>query len=217
MSSYYIWLPTVSIDSPNTLVCFLTPGDLGYEIAKGTKDFIGQILEDLKIQNEPENWKITPCRTKFFSDYLGEEDWRDNWQLVWKIAIQMKNSLIISIPHLEVTPTMAIDESWSSRNQINHERPVNCLIISNFLNQKSRNDAIRTIETDTTCTQMQKKLNINRPNFAKYDFGKNISQLHIDIGKLPGSFYSTGATYAEHIISIVQNSNGTIHYESLSL
>ena len=214
MSNYFIWYPYVPDEEPKTLVCFLTPGDTGYEIADGSQEFIEQILRDLQMNNEPKSWAITTCRTKYFSDYIGEEDWRDNWQIVWKIKVDALKPIYISLQKKPFYPTSAVDTNWGYDQHLDHLSEVDCLVIGDFSSNRKRKFAQKEVSKFIAENNSKVGKNFGEPIFNFHKTLEDTYQLHINLGKFSGGFFSEGAVYAENIMSIIQHCDGKIHYET---
>ena len=99
MSAFYLWSPSISDNQKNAVELFVTRGDNG-AIANGTIEFAQEILESIGVTGNVKSWKVAPFRSSYFSEYVGEPDWRDTWQLVWKIQIEI-NRPVESLPQLK--------------------------------------------------------------------------------------------------------------------
>ena len=188
---------------------------MGDSINKGSKEFCEKILLFLNIKLIVKSWEIEVCRTNHFSDYIGEDDWRDVWQIVWKLKILTDGSNIpaIQLPDIFVELDI-VDDSWNFDEVVTKDTKTSCLIISYFLSEKDREKAIEKISVKDVSSSKD-KYSITTIKFSQNKIMDNYFQLTIDLGIFASDFYSNGAKYAEEIIDICKDFNGITHYSSV--
>lgn len=186
-------------------------------LAHGTKEFAEELLQDIGLPDAgATNWVLEPYRSKYYSDYLDEDDWRGIWQVVWKMSISVQLPVPINAFDKFLFETSADDGSWSNANSLDDEAPLNCLIVSDFENEKILNKAKSEITRffSESSKQFSNQYTIQNPQFSRIDIYKGYKQLQINLGKFDHRFYEEGAIYAESILSICQNLGGIIHYDA---
>lgn len=210
MSSYYIWNPFVFPIQPNTLKLILTRGETD-AVSSGTLEFAQQLIRDIGLEIEVKSWSVKPCRSKYYSEYLGEEDWRDNWQILWKIEI-LSNTVIEGFPELEEAwiETNAYDESGTTETSYDDNTEVACLIISDFENELDLNNAQDSIQT-LLSRRSSDNPTTSKSTFENFRPTSGYHQLQINIGEFPGDFFARGADCAEEIMNLCLRMNGTVH------
>jgi hypothetical protein len=188
---------------------------IGDAINKGSKEFCENILLFLNLKLKVKSWNIDVCRTNHFSDYIGEDDWRDVWQIVWKLKIYTHESDIpvIQLPDVFVELDIT-DDSWNFSESDLKETKTSCLIISYFLSEKDKEKAIDKISS-TDFSLYRNNYNTPVPKFSENKILNTYFQLTIDLGIFQSDFYSTGAQYVEEIIKICKEFNGITHYSSI--
>jgi hypothetical protein len=209
---YYIWNPYLVPDHHKSLEFVLTRGDSN-QIAKGTKEFIENILKDIGVNERVAKWSIYPCRSKYYSEYLGEDDWRDNWQIVWKVHV-ITTTNIGELPKIkeDAIGTDATDDSWSTKNVLDDTDKVACLVIADFDNEAALKKAQDTI-SGNDLKEMRKRYSAGKPTFSRSVVSGKYHQLQINLGRFPGDFFAKGADYAERVIELCKNAEGTVHFE----
>jgi hypothetical protein len=187
---------------------------IGDSIHKGSKKFCQGILQELNLDLTVKSWNMEVCRTDFFSDYIGEEDWTDNWQIVWQLKIDTVETNIkkVRLPDVFIESDID-DDSWASQERVTDESISQCLVIGNFLNQGDRNKAIGKISENYLKADTSDA--IKKPVFLKSKVLDKYFQIVINLGSFPPDFYSQGAAYAKAIEKICKESGGLVHYSLL--
>jgi hypothetical protein len=194
----------------NAVKFILTRGEAD-SILNGTAEFAQQLMYDMHLSGNVESWSIHPCRTKYYSEYLGEEDWRDNWQIVWKMQILSQD--IIRLPELEESyfETNAQDESWTMEANFNDNSEVSCLIISDFENELVLGNVQDSVQT-ILYGGLSSDFTYPNPTFEHFRIAGDYIQLQINLGEFPGEFFAEGADYAEQVINLCLQMGGTVHF-----
>jgi hypothetical protein len=208
----YIWNPYVPPGRPNRLKFVLTD-QYGYSIAHGTQEFIEHLLKDLGVKANVEGWSIKPYRSNYYTDFLGEEDWRDVWQIVWKGYISTAEK-ISALPKI-IGPYIgsdATDQSASFANRLREEEEVSCLVVSDFESEERRLRAQEAILNDDLVKKMQRNYGVSKPTFCHTESLGKYKQLQADLGKFQSSFFAQGANYAEHVLELCKQEGGTVHF-----
>jgi hypothetical protein len=214
VSLFYINYPHVLPEDQHTVEFALTYG-AGDSIARGTKKFMQELLDDIGLKGDVVKWTLQPCRSKYYSEYIGAEDWRDNWSVVWKIRIQTAqklDSLPISEPLIE---TNAFDSTWTISNTLKDDAEVDCLIISDFDTKISLEETQKTILNAVTkdgLKKLREKYARELPTFSQVKIRGKYHQLEVNLGKFSGSFFAQGADYAEGILKLCQKMNGAVNF-----
>jgi hypothetical protein len=211
MSVFHLWNPNVSPEQPEALEFVITRGD-AYDIAKGTRRFFVEAAHALGVPGEIRSWSVRACRSKYYTDYLGEFDWRDNWQPVWKATLVMAQPVGI-LPH-NASPWIgldAFDDSWhSGARRMAHK--VACLVVADFANAAARSKAQRIIQADSMAKALQARHRLPDPEFGTSSVVGKFSQLQVDLGQVRETFFANGADYAEHVMGLCRKSKGTVHF-----
>lgn len=211
MSIFYIWNPIIVPRKPKTIEFVLTRGD-AFGINKGTKDFLSQIFEALQIDAKVEDWKFKKYRSKYYTDYLGEKDWRDNWQIVWRAqaTAEKKIGKIVEMnePWVGIDAT---DDSWETAVDDDKEK-VGCLVVADFDKKTDLKKAEKSVVEVKKAKSMREKYEVGNPVFAYTEMMDLYRQLQIDLGDFPGRFFAKGADYAELVMDLCKKSKGTSHF-----
>jgi len=212
MAGLYLWNPTLLPKSNRALTLFITRGDTT-GIAEGTQEFAQQILETLGVRVRAKGWEVTPYRSKYFSEYLGEKDWRDNWQLIWKMRIETTEPLT-GTPKAESSGigTDAFDNSFNPLNRMRDDATVRCLVVADFSNAKARDAAAEAVE-ELASANDERDQRFRTPEFSHAKLSNGVEQLQIDLGPFPASFYSKGAKLAEEVITVCKKAGATVHFQ----
>lgn len=211
MSIFYIWNPIIISSRPRTIEFVLTQGD-AFSINKGTKFFFQQVFNASGIEAKVEKWKVKKYRSKYYTEFLGEDDWRDNWQSIWRVQVTIKGK-IKELPEMEMpwVGTDATDETWKIAVEDDNEI-VGCLVVADFENGNDLKKAEKSIQEDEKVEKMQKKYSAGKPQFTTSEVMSKFKQLQIDLGDFPGEFFAKGADYAEDVMKLCRNTNGTTHF-----
>jgi hypothetical protein len=211
MSIFYIWNPITDPNQSQTIEFVLTQGDAD-SINKGTKKFFQQVLDDLGVEAQVEKWEVNKYRSKYYTDYLGEDDWRDNWQPVWRAQVTAKEK-IKDLAEMEEAwvGTDATDETWKIAVEDDDEI-VGCLVVADFKNGNDLKKAEKSILQNEEVGKMQKKYSAGKPQFYTSEVMNKFKQLQIDLGDFPGEFFAKGADYAEYVMKLCRKANGTTHF-----
>ena len=211
MSIFYIWNPIVVLHKPKTIEFVLTQGD-AFSVNKGTKKFFQQIFDDLQIKTKIEKWNVKKYRSKYYTDYLGEDDWRDNWQIVWRAEVTATGK-IEELKEMEEpwVGTDATDSTWKTAVEDDDET-LGCLVVADFDNEKDLKKAEKNILEDKKIEEWQKKYSVSKPEFNHSEMMRIYKQLQIDLGDFEGEFFAKGADYAEFVMKLCKKAKGTIHF-----
>lgn len=211
MSIFYIWNPIIEPEHPQTVEFVLTPGD-AYSINRGTKKFFQKIFDDSGIEAKVKSWKVKKYRSKYYTEFLGEDDWRDNWQLIWRAEVTAAGK-IKALPEMEIPwiGTDATDETWKIAED-DADETVGCLVVADFENEKDLKKAEKTIKEDEEAKKMQRKYSVGKPQFFTSEMIGEYKQLQIDLGDFPGQFFAKGADYAEYVMKLCRKAKGTTHF-----
>lgn len=182
-------------------------------ISRGTKDLFETLLADMGVEAEVASWSLEPYRSNYYTDFLGEIDWRDIWQLVWKTRL-ITTEDIVTFPEFEgpYIETEAFDDTASFENTISDAAVVGCLIVSDFKSDTALLRAKSAI-ISTDFSDMWQKYSVGRPVFSYSLMGK-YKQLQVDIGKFSGNFFAQGADYAEQVLELCKQAGGTVHFQN---
>ncbi|KAF3889801.1 MULTISPECIES: hypothetical protein [Nostocales] len=178
----------------------------------GTKNFFETLLKDMGIEGEVVNWLLKPYRSNYYTDYLGEADWHDVWQIVWKARVVTVEEISTFLEWEETyIESEAIDESASLSHTITDTATIGCLIVADF---KSLATLIKTTKAiaNANFSEIQHKYSVSPPIF-NYSLSKKYKQLQIDIGQFQSDFFLQGADYAEQILEICKQAGGTVNYQ----
>jgi hypothetical protein len=210
MSAFYIWNPYTAPANPKVLDFMLTNGDVA-GIPQDEK-FIQSVLKDIGVEASVKSWTIKVYRTNYYSDYLGEEDWRDIWQPVWKLHV-VTDEEIRALPKRK-TPWMGTNATGKNlldrpdRNAI-----ISCLVISDFKSEAALRKAQSAL-TNADFKQLQAQYSAGEPQFSRSEVLGKYKQLQIDLGEFGEEFYASRADYAEQVIEICKNAKGIVHYKT---
>lgn len=210
MSAFYIWNPYI-LPNSKKLEFILTNGDTGYGIFRD-KEFVENLLPDLKIKAKIETWSLLPYRSNYYSEYLDEDDWRDRWQIIWKFSILMEEYFVklpaITIPWIA---TNATGQKWWNGPDDNDS--INCLVVSDFNSNSKLREAQQAITQEKKLALFRKKYSVRLPKFSYSEVLGKYKQLQIDLDLFPAIFFEQGADYAEEVLELCKQFNGTIHYQ----
>lgn len=211
MSIFNLWNPVIQDEAPNVLSFVITGGD-AYGINKGTQHFFEEAAASLGVDIEIISWNVRPSRSKYYTDFLGEPEWRDNWQLVWKARIEGVGPLKpLRAGKSPWTGVDIFDDSWSGpcEDGVNDE---GCLIVADFTSAANRQRAKAVMQSDQAAKSMQTTLGLPDPVFDVSTVANKYHQLQAELGRLPASFYAEGAGYGEYMMSICKEHKGTVHF-----
>jgi hypothetical protein len=212
MAGLYLWSPCLLPDIRSMIEVIVTRGETS-GIADGTSEFARAVLEGIGVKADVSAWTVTPCRTKYFSEYLGEPDWRDNWQLVWKIRIQTTMP-VDRLPELKQNGigTDAGDNSWSPDKRVKDDDAVRCLVIADFKTENARSSAEAAV-AQCFSADVRERYRVGPPELRHARIPPKIEQLQIDLGLFAGRFYADGADYAETVMDACKKAKGTVHFQ----
>lgn len=209
MSAFYAWNPSIPKNS-NMVECVVTNGDITDGIACDA-GFIAALLHELQVDAQPAHWTITCCRSKYYSEYLDEDDWRGIWQIVWKVSITTVNPIKRKRQPRPVIP-------WREANITGDEwirgpaGKVMCLAVSDFPNQTAMENAQQAMLNDTAIREMQRASSLSESVFQYTKMLNKYPQLHILSGEFDDDFYAHGAPYAERVLQVCQQHGGTLNF-----
>lgn len=217
MGRFYAWHPHVLATDLNALAFIVTFGSSDH-IFQGTEEFVRGFLVDLGIP-DPQivAWTLSPARSKYFSDYIGEGNWRDDWQLVFSAVAKLKNPL--SAPPVNTFMTSidsSHDPTWSVQTRLRLDASASCLLICNFNLEWIAEQITQSIIQSEVCKSFQSKYGVGLPKFEKLIWKTpeqhELTQLHIDLGIFSREYYMQGADYAEFVLGICRSFGATTHY-----
>jgi hypothetical protein len=210
MSIFNLWNPNTPPKRPNELEFVITRGD-AYGVAKGTRQFFTQAAQALGVSAEVESWDVRAFRSKYYTDYLGEPDWRDNWQLVWQAKLVMAAPIgklpRSAAPWAELN---AFDDTWHESSGAGGK--VGCLVVADFADAGSRTKARQLIEADPQAKALQARYHLPDPAFGTSKVVGKFPQLQVDLGQVSDDFFANGADYAEHVMDLCRKAKGTVHF-----
>jgi len=209
MSAFYVWSPSIPKNS-NIVECVVTNGDITDGIARD-HDFISALLHEVQVDETPEKWAIMCCRSKYYSEYLESADWRDIWQIVWKVTITIATTIRRK---RQKSPMIPWREADITGDEWIREPPgkVMCLAVSDFTNQTTMQNAQQAILSDVEIKEMRSAHAFSEPMFSSTKVLNKYPQLHVLLGEFGDDFYSQGAQYAERILQICQHHGGTLNF-----
>jgi hypothetical protein len=209
MSMYHIWNPYVSTEKPQILEFVLTSSD--NDVVAKDNFFIEALLRDLGIQTSVVDWSIEPCRSKYYSEYLDSEDWRDVWQIVWNVRI-IGNQKIDDLP-VAKSPwlgTNATGYEWCETPD--DDAVISCLVVSDFNNATDLKKAMKSIVGDELI-DIRNQYQVALPTFRYFEVLGKYKQLQIDLGKFSGSFFSGESDYAQQVMDLCKKAKGKVHFD----
>ena len=208
MSAFYVWSPSKSDNNASVVEVLLTRGDTD-SIAEGSMAFGQEIIKSIGLDDRVTGCAVKAFRSNYFSEYLGESDWRDVWQPVWKVEIAVNKPNVL-VPQLRTNGigTDAEDESWTPQKRLRDDTMLNCLVIADFKNSKGRERARNAIVESGAAGPTR-----IIPTFHETRIVNKYEELQIDLGPFPARFYSEGASYAESTIDICRRLKGSVNFQ----
>lgn len=208
----YIWHPHILPSIPTLLECVATD-EYGWSIAHGTEKFSTTLLADLGIKAGVKSWFIKPYRSCYYTDFLGlSDDWRDLWQIVWKIRIVLtdlvKTMPVFAEPYVV---SEAMDESATFSDRLKEDSVVACLVVSDFDDDMNLQKVQNQILGDAL-KPLQQKYAVGMPTFHHLRALGHFEQLQINLGEFAGEFYASGADYAQRALELCRQQGGTTHF-----
>jgi hypothetical protein len=176
---------------------------------------------NIDTQNDISSWDIKPIRTCYYTDFLGEEEWQDNWQYLWMVKINLKSSLksyplkegMIEIGLQDVNQESIQD--YKEPERVNTNDRISCMIICQF-SKDVQFSAIRSAISSNDFSEMQRKYGV-QPFSVQHVEHVKYQQVHINLGEFSSDFFSSGADYADRLIKACQQLGGIHNCKSLSL
>ncbi len=220
MSRFYVWQPRLSIENRHRLQLTILYGGSD-QIFQGTDAFIAALLRDIGLANYTlAGWEIKPVRSKYYSTYIGEGNWQDEWQVAWIATLQSKQEFSLpQMANLWAESDTAYDTTWSPQNHLPKEAALPCLLICDV----SLSWIIQKIEAaiiqDEKSRSFQARYSVSSPEFEQFVWktptGGEYYQLHIRLGKFSPEFFAGGADYAEHVLDVCKSFGATIHFSQV--
>ncbi len=98
MASYHLWHPAYVTAEPLTLELFVTQGDA--LMPPGPAPGLARsALDALGLGDDPRTQRVDAVRTHYFSSHRdASEDWRDRWDLSWRLRMTFVTSRAASLP-----------------------------------------------------------------------------------------------------------------------
>ena len=211
MSAFYIWNPCIATNKQNQLEFVLINGDVS-GIALD-KPFAQHLLKDIGIEAEIQQWEAKPYRSLYYSEYLGEGNWRDDWPIIWKVKIEMKEPIQSELSQRSVPwlPTNATGDVWK---ELVKGEVVGCLVVSDFKDSALLQKTIARLKEDSRIEDFEHRHHTDSLNFSQSRVLNKYEQLQIDLGQFPDAFFAEGARYAQYVMHICQQQGGSIHHET---
>lgn len=204
MASYHLWHPAYVIGDPLTLELFVTQGDALLAPKAGTA-VAEAALDALGLDVAPRASRLEEMRTHYFSSYRGETgDWRDAWDLVWRLRMRLVVDRAPTLPappsggyfDLDKAPVAAprdTDRAWS------------CLLLADARESKAIDDAeaiVRRSHPDADYVRGRA--------FTRYP------QLRAVIGSHRRAWYERGAEEAEATLEAIATETGaSVRFDGL--
>jgi len=189
----------------------VTNGDVS-DIAQDRK-FMQGLLEEIGICETPTKWSVTPCRSKYYSEYLDEEDWRDIWQLVWKLQMTIDQPVCPEIKANSLIPWTPTDVTGDEWLKVVDEDKTTCFVVSDFNNDADLRKAKAAILSNPQVEKLREKYRLDIPAFSYTKVLGKYKQLQVSLGQFEKNFYALGADYAEIVLSLCQDLGGTINFD----
>jgi hypothetical protein len=209
MSAFSLWHPHFS---PNhqTLQVYSLNGDVTGGINQDDQ-FITQVLSDLGVQQPPAHYTFRPFRTKYYSYYVNEADWQDNWVLLWKVQIDLTVPLTELPKYFDAyIDTDAYGENWVDEPA--ESEPITCLVMAN---------APTSTTLHTCIDQLKHNFDTTGWRFEVFEYvehgehGQQYAQLEIDLGKFPSQFFADGAPLATQVMAVCERHGASVHDENI--
>jgi hypothetical protein len=224
----YLCDPWINNEQESSLNFMLIENEKGL-ISFDNNFFIKKFIEEvnaenhtsIEIQNSISSWNIKPIRTCYYTDFLNEEEWQDNWQSLWMVKVNLKSALkshplkegMIEISLQDVSQESIQD--YKEPERVNTNDNISCVIICQF-SKDVQFSAIKLAISSNDFSEMQEKYGV-QPFSVKHVEYVKYQQVQINLGEFSSDFFSSGADYANQIIKICQQLGGIHNCKSLSL
>jgi hypothetical protein len=209
MSAFYLWDPYLIEGSDRDLGFMITNGDVTGGIFR-SKDFLEALLRDAELEVEVDRWSIEAYRSKYYSEYLDGEDWRDIWPVVWKVRVRAAREIgrMPKMSHRWIESN-ATGPNWTQGPKA--DASVGCLVVADFADRKDLEKAEQAV-AGGELEASRREHSAKPPSFDRAHL-KRFWELQIDLGEFPGRFFSEGAPYAESVINTCEKAGGRTHFE----
>jgi len=216
MSNFCVCNPYILPTRPNVIEFILDYRE-SCGIGQGTKEFMQEILRDIGFESEVVMWVLQPFRSKYYSEFVGADDWRDNWILNWLVSVETLEPLgRLPLRSFPLIGTDAFDSTWGTAKILDDDAIVNCLVISDFESENQREEAQKFISETVTNGKLKKLREINSAGLPTYSYSEILGkykQLQVNLGKFPRSFFAQGANYAQEVMELCKRMDGTVSFE----
>jgi hypothetical protein len=213
MSAFYLWDPYTLPSNDSVLEFVLTNGDVAYGILRA-KDFVEALLADLGVKRQAKKWSLHPCRSRYFSEYLEGDDWRDVWPIVWRFQVELDGPLGALQERKDPLGTNATGhDRWDGPEK---DDPLSCLVVADFRTKSDLEKAQKAILTDKRRAEMQREQRVGDPVLSYGTAWDRHWQLRVQLGVFPSSFYADGAKYARYVDRLCERAKGTTHHSKRS-
>lgn len=210
--TFYLWNPTLKqgSDALSIVTLNITPGASDRLINRPQSFFI-QILNDIGIVAKPKSWDILIYRSNYHGERDKNKDWREQWPKNWRVSISLSETLsVLPLLRDEYTETYA---SGLVINKPEDELMIGCMIIADFQNEKTLNNARSAINQSYDIKRLAMEISASTPKFYCIRLGQMFFQMQIYLSKFNESFFNTGAPYALAIEDICRKANGITSFD----
>lgn len=63
-----------------------------FKVGDGSADWIVALLAAIGVPSSALRWSIRPSRSRYYSSYPDEHDWRDRWTKCWTVRIELDSA-----------------------------------------------------------------------------------------------------------------------------
>jgi hypothetical protein len=209
MSAFYVWDPSVSDDKRHVRF-ILTNGD----VTSGTFDeaeFAASVLQEMKVDASIKSVSVTPFRSRYYSEYLDEDDWRAIWPVVWSYDLELRKPIV----SWRVKSTEPLGTNATGTGRLvpgpKDKDVVACLVCAKFSSATRAAKATTQAESDADCEEFRGKYKVGRPKVRQSKLGKSV-QLQLDLGRFSAQFFAKGADYAMRVQEVCEENHGVVHH-----
>jgi hypothetical protein len=204
VASYHLWHPSYVVGDPLTLELFVTQGDALLAPAAGT-EVAKAALEALGLDVTPRASRLEEMRTHYFSSHRGETgDWRDAWDLVWRLRTRLVVDRAPTLPAPPGGGYFDLDKAPGAMPN-DTDRAWPCLLLADASESKTIDEAeaiVRRSHPDADCVRGRA--------YTRYP------QLRAVVGSHRSAWYERGAEEAEAILeSIAAETGASVHFDGL--
>jgi hypothetical protein len=208
MSAFYLWLPSQLAPKSNQYELVVTNGD-GTAGIPDCKDFYNYLLELANITPAQYKIRVKPARSRYHSEYLENDNWEDQWPLVWKVAYIFSQELSFKWPYPE--QNVSIDKLFSCRVKLNKSLNLDCILTAYFLTPPQQQKAIKYLGSLKRESDM---LVVYEPTLVKR---RKIYRTELRFPRCKPSDFKLKAPLWQDILLTLKAYGGYCHFEDLSL